>query len=95
MIEDNPQSYKVLYGMVTSLINQIKGFQTEFIKIKRDMNEEIEKQLNARLGDHIKQVEGALTEVILQKKILFDKGLITREELTGKYEELRRKKDGR
>ena len=78
-----------------AVLENLAETQKQVISIKRDMNEEIERQLNARLGDHIKQVEGALTEVILQKKILFDKGLITREELTEKYEELRRKKDGR
>ena len=74
-----------------AVVEHLEETQELVLSIKKDMNKEIEKQLNRRLGDHIKQVEGALTEVILQKKILFDKGLITREELTKKYEELKKK----
>jgi len=75
-----------------ALLDGFADTQKEVISIKRDMNEEIEKRINERLGDHIKRLEGLYADVMLQKKIFFDKGLISREELSQKYKELKKKK---
>jgi len=85
-IEQGKKSFK------RAVIKHMTETQKQVISIKREMNEEIEKRINERFGDHIKRLEGLYADVMLQKKILFEKGLITKEELTKKYEELKKKK---
>jgi len=49
--------------------------------------EEVTKQL----GDKIDILEGLYKEIIIQKKILQEKGYIDQEEINKKYEELKKK----
>lgn len=76
------------------LLENQEEFAKKLNRHKGEMKQEIAKEVERRLDDYVKRVDGALTEVILQKKILFDKGFITPEELTEKYKELMEKKNG-
>jgi hypothetical protein len=80
-----------LHGNQKVLLDNIVGFTELTLSVKRDMKKVIEEEVRKVVGDKIDMMEGILTEIIIQKKILQDKGLITREEINKKYEELKKK----
>ena len=59
--------------------------------LKRDMRKLILEEVTKQFDDRKIMLEGLYKEVLLQKACLFDKGLISREDLTAKYEELKKK----
>ena len=74
-----------------TVLGHLKKERELVISIKRDMRKIIVEEVTKQFDERKIMLEGLYKEVLLQKKILFDKGLITREELTDKYEELKKK----
>ena len=90
-------------GVPMTKISQKKGWrkiilenQKEFMErlnnYKRDMREEIEKQMEERHGDFIHQIQSALDGVIAMKEMFIAKGLFTREEYNAQKAKMREKK---
>ena len=75
-----------------AVIEHVEGMQKEVISIKREMNEEIEKQMEKRHGDLIHQVSSALDGVIALRTIFKKKGFITQEEYNKEKAEMRKRK---
>ena len=69
--------------------------QTKWAKstmgLKRDMRKLVLEEVTKQLGDKIDILEGLYKEIIIQKKILQEKGYIDQEEINKKYEELKKK----
>ena len=81
----HPKSFK------EAVLDHLEDTQKRVISIKKDMRKLIVEEVRKEIGDKIDMINGALNEVIIQKKILQEKGLITREEINKKYEELKKK----
>jgi DNA-binding protein H-NS len=71
------------------LVEQISRAQEEVIKLRQEMKSLIEAEVQKSLGDKISMIDGALTETILQKEVLIERGLMTREEINAKYASLK------
>lgn len=80
--------------------NQIKlGFflmeiRKDISKIKKEMRDQIEKEVIKNLDDKVHLINSALNITMIMKEKFIEKGLIKREEINKRYEELRKKKDG-
>lgn len=81
----HPKSFK------EAVLDHLKDTQKNVLSIKKDMRKLIIEEVRKEIGDKIDMMEGILTEIIVQKKILQEKGLITREEINKKYKELKKK----
>lgn len=73
-----------------TVIDHIKDTQKEVIAIKKDMNEEIEKEVTERLGDYVHRIESALNGVIALKEMFIEKGFISREEFNKQMATMRK-----
>jgi hypothetical protein len=73
------------------LIDQLTDLAIEVGKLRREISEAIETQVQKSFGEKIAMIDGALTETILQKEVLISKGMITRDEINQKYAELKAK----
>lgn len=89
MPKSNFQESKKSFKRV--VIDNLAETQKRVMSIKKDMRKIIEEEVRKEIGDKIDMINGALTDVIIQKKIFIEKGFITREEIDKKYEELKRK----
>lgn len=72
------------------LAEQIQTLRDDLTKTRQEIQTLIEVGVEKSLGDKINMINGALTESILQKEVLIDKGLITRAEINAKYAALKR-----
>lgn len=75
-----------------AVLDNLAETQKQVISIKRNMRDEIEKQMEARHGDFIHQIQSALDGVIAMKEIFIEKGLFTREEYNAQKAKMREKK---
>ena len=74
-----------------AVLDSLAKTQKQVIGIKRDMREEIEKQMEERHGDFIHQIQSALDGVIAMKEMFIAKGLFTREEYNAQKAKMRKK----
>jgi hypothetical protein len=79
-------SKKSKYSM---LLEQFEELQHEVRELRQGLGPIIEREVERNLGDKIAMIDGALTETILQKEVLIDLGIVTRDQINAKYEELR------
>ena len=70
------------------------GFNRRMISIRKDMRKIIEEEVTKQFDAKKIMLEGLYKDVLLQKACLFDKKLISREDLTAKYKELKGKQNG-
>lgn len=82
---------KTLYENQKIVIEYLMEFNKQVLSIKRDMNKEIEKRIQERLGDYVYRIESALDGVIALKEIFIEEGLITREEYNEQKAKMRKK----
>ena len=82
-----------LYENQKIVVDHLTEFIGLALSIKKDMRKIIEEEVTKQFDAKKIMLEGLYKEVLLQKACLFDKKLISREDLTEKYEELRSKKD--
>jgi len=61
-------------------------------KNRREMKEGIIREVEKEIGDKIDMIEAIYKRTIIIQNIWFDKGLITRKEISEKYEELKKKR---
>jgi hypothetical protein len=71
------------------LVQQMIELKETMTTIRREMRDLVTAEVQKNIGDKIAMIDGALTETILQKEVLIEKGLMTREEINVKYKELR------
>jgi fumarylacetoacetate (FAA) hydrolase family protein len=85
-------------GKLKALVEQVNELQEQLLKLQIDMNKEINKRVEEEVaksfGDKIDMIDASLRESILQKEVLIDKGLMTREEINAKYADMREKARG-
>lgn len=74
------------------LLENQEDFLGRLNKHDREMKKEIDKEVARQFGDKIDMIEAIYKRTIVIQNIWFDKGLITREEIGKKYEELKLKK---
>jgi hypothetical protein len=78
--------------IIKDLQMSISILNFEIVSIRKDiaaLNDNVRKEVEKQLGDKLKMIDAALTDTILQKEVLFEKGLISREEINKKYKELK------
>jgi len=85
---------KTLYGNQKVILDSVVAFQREVLSIKRDMREIIIEEVKKEIGDKIDMIEAIYKRTINIQNIWFKKGVITREEISKEYEELKKKKNG-
>ena len=78
-----------------ALTEMVIGLQKQVLELRQEIRPMIEREVERNLGDKIAMIDGALTESILQKEVLIEKGLMTREDINGKYAELKAKREAR
>lgn len=83
---------KTLFENQKVVVEHLIEFSRQVLSIKKDMRKIIMEEVTKQFDDRKIMLEGLYREVLLQKKVLMDKGLITREEINKKYEELKKRK---
>jgi len=73
------------------IIELLENMQTQINDMKKDMQKDVDKAVDGALAERIVRIDAALTETIIHKEILIDKGYFTRDEANAKLEELRAK----
>lgn len=66
------------------LASQISDLRAELIKLRMEMRQTIREEVIKEIGDKISMIDATLTETIIHKEILIDKGILTREEVNNK-----------
>ena len=74
------------FGEMREEFNKIKA---DILAMKGDMEIRVEEEVVKNLDGKVEKIDAILTEVILQKEVLIDKGFMTREEMNKKHVELR------
>lgn len=72
-----------------SLLEKLMEQQEQIAELRQEMRNLVEEAVEKSLGDKYHMIGSTLQDVIVQKKVFFDKGFITREEINAKYEELK------
>lgn len=87
-----PKKYfkKVLQNFI-SLDKRLKELKKEMIGVRGSVEATIEKEVIKNLDGRAEKIDAILTEVILQKEVLIEKGLLRREDMNKKHEELRKR----
>ena len=85
---------KTLYENQKIVIEHLTEFVRLALSIKNDMRKIISEEVTKQFDDRKIMLEGLYKEVLLQKACLFDKKLISREDLTVKYKKLKEKQNG-
>ena len=81
-----------LYNNQKVVVEHLKEVAEKVFSIKKDMRKIIMEEVTKQFEANKIMLEGLYKEVLLQKACLFDKKLISREDLTEKYDELKKKK---
>ena len=84
-VQQSKKSFKA------AVIEHLAETQKQVISIKRDMRKEIIEEVEKEIGDKIKMIDALYHRTIVIQNIWFKKGLITREEISKEYEELKKK----
>ena len=80
--------YRFLFELHQKVIEQ----EIEIQSIKTLNLKEMEKKIDEKFGERIKYIDDILADVIVQKELFYDKGIITRQEMTKKLNDMRSKK---
>ena len=86
-VQQGKKSFKAM------VIEHMAETQKQVLSIKKDMRKQIEEEVRKEIGDKIDMIEAIYKRTITMQNIWFDKGLITREEISRKYEEIKKKKE--
>ena len=73
------------------LVEQVGELRKELLGLRAEMRAMVDEAVQKNIGDKIAMIDGALTESILQKEVLIDKGVMTRDEINEKYRDLQAK----
>ena len=73
------------------MLMELNELRRDLNQIKNEMRANIESQIIKEIGDKIDLINQTLTETIVQKEILIENGLMTRDEINSKYAELRQR----
>jgi predicted transcriptional regulator len=65
--------------------------QKEILKLRGEITELVERKVTEALGDKIHIIKSTLNEAIIHKELLIEMGVITREQVNKKYDELKAK----
>jgi len=84
---------RILYENQKIILEHVTEFTRLALSIKRDIRKIIIEEVTKEIGDKINMIEAIYKRTIVIQNIWFDKGIITREEIAKKYEELKNKKE--
>ena len=79
--------YRILIETQTLLFEQ----KAEIEKLKNLQTEHIRAEIDKQFGERIKYIDDMLADLIVQKELFYEKGIITRQEMTKKLNDLRSK----
>jgi hypothetical protein len=78
-----------LYRILVDTQTMLFEMRADIEKIKNVHTEEIRKEIDKQFGERIKYVDAVLADVIVQKELFYEKGIITRQEMTQKLNDMR------
>ena len=87
------ETAKRLFKNQEIVVEYLIEFNKQVISIKKDMREIIAEEVTKQFDDKEIMLEELYKQTLLIQKVLMDKGLITREEINKKYEQLKKRKE--
>ena len=81
-----------LYRLLIELHTKIFEQEIEIQKIKTLNLKEMDKKIDEKFGERIKYIDMLLADLVVQKELFYEKGIITRQEMTKKLNDMRSKK---
>jgi len=88
----NTISKNDLYRLLVELHKKVFEQEIEIQRIKTLNLKEMDKKIDEKFGERIKYIDDILADVIVQKELFYEKGIITRQEMTKKLNDMRSKK---
>ena len=82
---------RTLYANQETILGYLMEFTKQVVTLKRNMRKIIIEEVEKEIGDKIKMIDALYKRTIVIQNIWFKKGLITREEISKEYEEVKKK----
>jgi len=79
-----PTKKEILKAILTNqqiFMENLGALQNQVNKLRSEIHELIRDEVVKEIGDKINLIDAALTETIIHKEVLIEKGLLTREEV--------------
>lgn len=78
-----------LYRILVETQTMLFEMKADIEKIKNIHTEEIRKEIDKQFGERVKYIDDMLADLIVQKELFYEKGIITRQEMTKKLNDMR------
>lgn len=75
--------------VLQQVLQMLIEMSIEVEKVKNSQTQFIRQEIDRQFGERIKYVDDILAEVIVEKEVLYDEGLITRQKMTKKLNDMR------